>query len=330
MLGEAIAEDWTAVGRGRAISGTEVRGQVGYASGLGHFTTIAAALDDEHARSAFQAAIGTVAPTPWISPSTYELALGHFAPLRRDPEFVDPDVVVVTSAGHRQFIEIKWRIWTDEIGRQAAEAIEAEGFVSAFSYRPKRQWTHFAEMTDDIVASAIIGGPDVLVEQAAPETEVPALPAPTELLPESAVIAREIRDLSGLSARQLGAVFPVARENFQRWTTGTPPSEANLERLLGLRHFFRAVADRVDAPKNWMLSPISAVADSPTPYSLLVHGDLTTPWDALAELSSRASAKVVYDSEGNRGLRIGGSTRGRSISTPEEEMDDYSEWLDDE
>ena len=330
MLGEAIAEDWTAVGRGQAISGTEVRGQVGFVSGLGQFTTIGAALDDEHARSAFQAAIGTVAPTPWISPSTYEVALGHFAPLRRDPEFVDPDIVVVTSAGHRQFIEIKWRTWTEEIGRQAAEAVEATFVVSTISYRPKRQWTRFAEMANDIVASAVIGAPDVLVEQPAPETEVAARPAPAELLPESALIAREIRDLSGLSARQLGAVFPVARENFQRWTTGTPPSEANLERLLGLRHFFRAVADRVDDPKNWMLSPISAVADSPTPYSLLVRGDLTTPWDVLAELPSRTSAEVVYDSEGNRGLRIGGSTRGRSISTPEEELGDYSEWLDDE
>ena len=66
-------------------------------------------------------------------------------------------------------------------------------------------------------------------------------PAPLTayLTPESAAVASDVRDLSGLSAGKLGDIFPIERESYQRWISGkNTPSEGNLERLLALRHLF--------------------------------------------------------------------------------------------
>jgi hypothetical protein len=333
VLDEAIAEDWTTASRGQGSPGTEVRGQLRATPGLGHFAAIGTTLHDEQEREAFRAALGTIAPTPWISPSTYEVALEHFVPLRRDPEFVDPDILVVISAGHRQLVEIKWRTWAYESVRQLTEAVELVIEVPRITHRRKRRWIKFDELVEASVFGPLASPAEAVADLSGPQQHEAigaGLVEWDEPLPESALVAQDVRNLSGLSAKQLGEIFPVARENFQRWTTGTPPSDANLQRLLGLRHLFRALADRVDDPKVWLFSPLDADVNALTPYSLLQRGRVTAVWDAVAGLSRRVAAEEFTDSEGGRGLRIRGSVRGREGSTAEGEMDDYSEWLDEE
>src|SRR5206468_424785 len=98
-----------------------------------------------------------------------------------------------------------------------------------------------------ILCEVKLGTPDVLgltgVVEAAPLAE-PGITEDSPAIPESAAVAREVRDLSGLSAEKLGDIFPIERESYQRWISGKNiPSEGNFERLLALRHFLRAVAD---------------------------------------------------------------------------------------
>jgi len=151
---------------------------------------------------------------------------------------------------------------------------------------------------------------------------------PVTPLPESALIAREVRDLSGLSAERLGQIFPVERESYQRWVSGkTTPSAANLERLLALRHFLRELANRVQTPKSWLLTPLSEGTSSGTPYEALKRGNLADLWDALAGLPSRARRYTREAADGTTLTVTEGSLRGRDIRTTPEELDDYDDWL---
>ncbi len=156
--------------------------------------------------------------------------------------------------------------------------------------------------------------------------------APVEVepeLPESALAAREVRELSGLSAGRLGDVFPVHREIFQRWTSGKPPSAANLERLLALRHFLRALAERVADPNSWLLSPLDEGAASPTAYEVLKTGNLRALWNAIVDLPSTAK-RYTREIPGEGAVTVvEGSLRGRDYPTTEEELDDYAELFDE-
>lgn len=146
-------------------------------------------------------------------------------------------------------------------------------------------------------------------------------------LPESALIAREVRDLSGLGAQRLGEIFPVERESYQRWVSGkTQPSPANLERLLALRHFLRELANRVPNPKNWILAPL-AEGTSGTRYEALKAGKLSALWDAIAVLPSGAERYTRKAPDGSILTVTDGSLRGRDIRTSPEELEDYEDWL---
>lgn len=157
------------------------------------------------------------------------------------------------------------------------------------------------------------------------------VPLAADPTPESAAVASEVRDLSGLSAEKLGDIFPIERESYQRWISGkNTPSEGNLERLLALRHYFRAVADRVDTPKAWLLSPLAEGVMSSSPYDLLRSGNLSSAWDALSTLPSRAKRHTRRASDGSEAIVIEGSARGRNAPTTADESDDYDDWLSED
>jgi hypothetical protein len=175
-----------------------------------------------------------------------------------------------------------------------------------------------------MVAEAKQAGATLTVVEDEPGHEVVELE-----LPESASVAREVRDLSGLSAGKLGDLFPVERESFQRWMSGKlTPSSANLERLLALRHFLRALADRVDDRKSWLLSPLTEGAASPTAYEVLKTGNLRTLWDAIVDLPSTARRRPREITGEGTVTVVDGSLRGRDHRTSEEELDDYDELFD--
>jgi len=257
-------------------------------------------------RTAFRAALGTLAPTSWIAPSTFLLALDHFPPLNLD-RHVDPDVVVVDSNQNRLIFQIRWR--SEETALLMDEA-----------------------QTAPIIDPTQPRFLDLGERQTGGESgQLPAaVEAPAEKsLPPAAEVARELRRLSGLSARQLGAIFPIARENYQRWMSGAlTPSAANLQRLLALRHFVRELTNRVESSKLWLLEPISAGGS--TPHELLCRGDLRTLWDAVSHLPVAIPSEIVVDAKGDHGVSIASSLRGGEQHLSEEEIDDYSEWLDDD
>lgn len=148
--------------------------------------------------------------------------------------------------------------------------------------------------------------------------------------PATADLAREVRDLSGLSAARLAELFPVERETYQRWITGSPPSSANEERLLAIRHFLRELTHRVSNVRTWLLAPLVDGADSPSAFEVLKGGRLAELWDAIADLPSTAGRQTYVASDGSTLTELQGSRRGRDLRTPEEELDDYAEWLGDD
>jgi len=151
---------------------------------------------------------------------------------------------------------------------------------------------------------------------------------PIAALPESALVAWEVRDLTGLAADKLAELFPVERESYQRWLSGrTRPSSANLERLLAFRHFLRELANRVEDPKIWLLAPLSEGTSSITPYEALKAGNLSAAWDAIADLPSKATRYAREAPDGETLIVTEGSLRGRDLRTSEEELDDYEDWL---
>ena len=145
-----------------------------------------------------------------------------------------------------------------------------------------------------------------------------------EPLPVSAVVARALRDFSGLSAERLGEVFPVARETFQRWVTGTGhPSTANLQRLMLLDRFVRDISSRTDDVKAWLLAPVEGRADMRTPYDLIKEGRLTEAWN-LARSAGSARFERYRDAEGNFATRV----RGNIAGTLESEGDGHDDFDD--
>ena len=149
-----------------------------------------------------------------------------------------------------------------------------------------------------------------------------------DVKPESAEVAREVRDLSGISAASLGDLFPVSRETFQRWISGgIIPSQGNLERLLALRHYFREVRNRVQTPKTWLLAPLETVSSGVSPFDLLAVGDLAAAWEALSSLPAHPRTHRRVAADGTVLTVVEGSLRGRDLPTPADEMGDYDEWL---
>ena len=105
----------------------------------------------------------------------------------------------------------------------------------------------------------------------------PADPTADREQPDHARVARELKELTGLSAEVLGSGVGVTREQFQRWLKGSPISDARHGQLIYLHTIAADVARRLatlDA-KIWWKTP---------------GGDGLTP----AELLRRRQANHVY------------------------------------
>jgi hypothetical protein len=281
--------------------------------------------------------VGTSAPSVWISPGTYEIAIGGCGALRPDPQYVDPYPLTVIYEAEQSLIQITVRV--QERGENPLDlplsskplvghdfALTRAGIVERIGL----------DEAGDLVTRGMLAAPTELLTPPRSEMETMGVtpvegqrdPAPP--VSESAAAAREIRALSGLTAEQLGDLFPVSRESFQRWLTGTPPNQVNLARLMALRHFLRALSDRVDDPRAWLYAPLGVGPDAITPYDLLRRGQLTTLWEVLADRRSAAKRIAFTDAEGGPGTRLTGALRSKDTRTLEEELDDYDDWFGDD
>lgn len=143
-------------------------------------------------------------------------------------------------------------------------------------------------------------------------------------VPLSADVARTIREVSGLGAERLGDLFPVARETFQRWTSGAGiPSTANLERLLLLRRLLLDIASRTNDVRGWLLTPIDERDDHKSPFALLKEGRVTEAWHS-ARLAGSPRFEKYRDGDGNVAHRALGNIAGR-LEADLHEPDDFEE-----
>ncbi|MGO9974514.1 MAG: hypothetical protein ACLP01_17275 [Solirubrobacteraceae bacterium] len=140
-----------------------------------------------------------------------------------------------------------------------------------------------------------------------------------------AEMASEVKDLSGLTDRQLGQVFPVSREQFQRWRTGREdhPSEAHIRRMAALRELLQDAGSRVDSIREWLLIPQAGI----NPYDLLCQARFEEVWMLLTELPSRLRSRVQLGQDGAweqlpRAAVRGTSEPDRSPPIPIDDDDD--------
>jgi hypothetical protein len=101
-----------------------------------------------------------------------------------------------------------------------------------------------------------------------------ARPLPSEEH-QHARLARELREMTGMSARELGACLGASREQYSRWTSGKPISDHRGGQLAYLHTMMRDLVRRVGAnqARIWLRTPVPSAPDN----------ELITP----AEMSKR-------------------------------------------
>ncbi len=131
----------------------------------------------------------------------------------------------------------------------------------------------------------------------------------TAAQPSHARLSKELREMSGLSAFDLGRSLGVTREQYSRWTSGKPISEIRHGQLQFLHTVLRELIRRLgaDNAKVWLRTPIDGVI---TPADLMRD----RRFDSLYQMISS-----IQDPEDK-------ATRNRMalsapLSTPEYEQD---------
>lgn len=85
------------------------------------------------------------------------------------------------------------------------------------------------------------------------------------------IAARHLREISGLTAAQIGELLDITRESFSRYLSGAiVPTAENEQRIYFMSAFVADVAHRVTNVKSWLLTP--ATEDLESPYELLRAG----------------------------------------------------------
>lgn len=136
------------------------------------------------------------------------------------------------------------------------------------------------------------------VLMAAPSTQIHLLidqsgVAGPNLLSPSAT-AKKLKEISGLTDSQVAALFPVARETFQRWRTGTAPiGQESRGRLNSLFTMIRDLAVRVDSVDEWLFSIDEAGENRPTPYELLRARQYTRVWGLVTQESKSGASSEL-------------------------------------
>lgn len=238
------------------------------------YFTVAPTLESDPTTAAcLSAAIGTTAPTNWIGPNTLAIALGYFRPLRNDAFFFDPDLFVVMPSDDRWVVSVNVRVPIDYpiVATAVNAAFEPHHFYGVLT-------------TDQPAAARSVAAPRAHRGSAA-SVQVADDPEPSPV--QFAEMATQVKERSGLTDEQLGRIFPVTREQFQRWRTGREdrPSEGHIRRMAALNELLGDVATRVDSVRDWLLIPSGDIS----PYDLLCQARFEEVWRLVTERPSRAT-----------------------------------------
>lgn len=251
-------------------------------------------------QAAFRYYLGTTAETPWICEQAIEL------PLRMLPAPVSPDGYVIVCSR-----------WTSD------PAVSVEDVFEVLH-------TFFADVVlfqgpDPIPLGESRDSPTVAAIESAydPSRDTGSRAGPLVREQPGQAVASWIRDTSDMTASELGALFPVARESYQRWVNGTmEPSPDNLRRLLSLQRLFVAIRRDKGSIRAWLHAPIADGA-AQTPYDWLRSGRISAVWNALLGRSHTGSVEV------NRQVGRIVSVRSDYAPTSVSETDDLDDWPDE-
>lgn len=248
-----------------------------------YFTVVPSAESDQYVADYLSAAVGTAAPTQWIGPNTVALALGYLRPFRPDPFFFDPDLFVVTEDDGRWVVQVNVRVRSDH-------PVIATAVDSAF-----QPYNFYGILTADEPETAV---PFVTHGWTSPAVAVPEVVEDDTSPPSGsfAEMAMQVKERAGLSDEQLGRIFPVTREQFQRWRTGRAerPSPAHIRRMASLRDMIADAETRVDSVRDWLLIP----SDEVSPYDLLCQARFEEAWNRLARRPSVLKPEVRLSEDG--------------------------------
>jgi hypothetical protein len=249
------------------------------------YVTVAPATEsDPTAVASLWAAVGTAAPTQWIGPNTLALALGYLRPFRSDPFFFDPDLFVVGKYDERWVVTVNVRVPSNY--PLVATAVNA-------AFAPYRFYGVLAPEEPEGVTTTFVShntcAPTTPTATEIPEDQVPA--------PDSfAELASQAKERSGLTDEQLGKIFPVTREQFQRWRTGKEdrPSTAHIRRMAALNEMFTDAATRVETVRDWLLIPSGGLS----PYDLLCQARFEEVWRLLTQSPSSVASRLRLAEDG--------------------------------
>lgn len=248
-----------------------------------YFTVAPATESDPNTVASLWAAVGTAAPSQWIGRNTLALGLGYLRPFRSDPFFFDPDLFVVGKSDEQWVVTVNVRVPGNYplVATAVNAAYEPYSFYGVLTpQEPERVTTTFVSHT--------WAQPTPTATEA---TEDPA-PAPDSF----AELATQVKERSGLTDEQLGKIFPVTREQFQRWRTGKEdrPSTAHIRRMAALNEMFADAATRVEIVRDWLLIPSGGLS----PYDLLCQARFEEAWRLLTQSPSSVASQLRLSEDG--------------------------------
>lgn len=96
-------------------------------------------------------------------------------------------------------------------------------------------------------------------------------------------LAKDLREMTGLSASVLGGVFGVSREQYSRWISGNPISDTRHGQLVFLHTVVRELARRLGSSRArvWLHQPIGGAS---TPLELLQRRQFDRFYRLVSEL----------------------------------------------
>lgn len=98
-------------------------------------------------------------------------------------------------------------------------------------------------------------------------------------------LALDLRERSQLTDAEIGELFPVTRETFNRWRTGTLTiGRENLARLRSIHSLVLEADNRTSSLRDWLLSADVAGNDETSPLELLKTHQYTRLWNLVTGL----------------------------------------------
>lgn len=248
-----------------------------------YFTVAPTTESDPNTVASLWAAVGTAAPSQWIGPNTLALGLGYLRPFRSDPFFFDPDLFVVGEFDARWVVTVNVRVPSNYplVATAVNAAYEPYSFYGVLTpHEPEQVTTTFVSHT--------------WAQSTPTATEATEDPAPAA---ESfAELTTQVKERSGLTDEQLGKIFPVTREQFQRWRTGKEdrPSTAHIRRMAALNEMVADAATRVEIVRDWLLIPSGGLS----PYDLLCQARFEEAWRLLTQSPSSVASQLRLSEDG--------------------------------